>query len=245
MVRYVAGLALHRRWLGLEVFGQHVEGPAAHEGWRAGDHGVGDQRQGVDVAASVNEVAASLLRRHVAWIAQGGPQGGLGALGRLHQLGQAEVQQLDEVFLSLALGEEDVARPDVAVHEAQLVGLVQGVRHLLEDLERAGLWELLFATQRGGQGLAVEELHREEDAIVRADPEVGGLDDVVAVDLGQRRRLLTEAVHRRLILAQLGVQQLDRDLLPQHDVLAAVDRPAVPFPNPLQQHIAIGDYVPQ
>ena len=50
------------------------------------------------------------------------------------QLGQPEVEHLDEIVLPAANGEEDVGRLDVAVNQARRVGLGQRRADLAQDI---------------------------------------------------------------------------------------------------------------
>ena len=60
------------------------------------------------------------------------------ACGRVlaHRLDQAEVEQLDDVVESAALGREHVAGLDVAVDQADLMGLAQALAGLPQAGER-------------------------------------------------------------------------------------------------------------
>jgi hypothetical protein len=60
------------------------------------------------------------------------PAGGLVA----HDLGDAEVDELDHRRLIFALHEEDVRRLEIAVHDAGDVGLVEGARRPQNDAAR-------------------------------------------------------------------------------------------------------------
>ncbi len=99
----------------------------------AGQHLVEDHAQAVDVAAGVDVVrlAARLFGRHVGRRAHD-------LAVRRHRLavgvalGEAEV---GDVRPALAV-EEDVRRLDVAVDDAVVVGVLQGVGHLGDELGR-------------------------------------------------------------------------------------------------------------
>jgi hypothetical protein len=78
-----------------------------------------DDRQGEQVAASVDLLAADLLRRHVARRAQ--QRAIVGEL-RLGRLGQAEVHDLDLGAANV----DQVGRLDVAMHDTGVVRVFQG-----------------------------------------------------------------------------------------------------------------------
>ena len=83
---------------------------------------------------------------------------------------------------------------------------------------------VLLAREHVVERLALEQLHREVEPAVGRAAEVVDLDDVLVVDLGDRRRLAAEPLDREVIARQLGVQHLDRDLAAQRHVLGAIDR---------------------
>ena len=95
------------------------------ERWTARQEGEGDARQGVDVGAAVDILPADLLWRDVVQRAEevadrGHPGGGRGALG------EPEVGEVDVAVPVLpVVGEHDVARLDVSMDEARVVGGVE------------------------------------------------------------------------------------------------------------------------
>jgi len=122
--------------------GQRVRNRLAPEGLLAREHLVEHGAESEDVAALVHGLAAGLLGAHVRGGAKqdgaagegGGGQGwrlgGVGGGGIVGEgFGKAEVEHLD-----LALGGDlDVRRLQVAVDDAALVGLFEGVDELTQD----------------------------------------------------------------------------------------------------------------
>jgi hypothetical protein len=224
---------------------QHVEHAPADERRLAGQHLHRDAAERVQIRAAIGRVALGLLRRHVARIAEGHAEAGRRrAAALLDQLGQPEVEQLDEVRLAAAHRQVDVARAQIAVHEAHRVGVDQRLRHLDHHVEGALDRQPGVADEHVVEGLALEQLHRQVQAPVAGAPEVVDLDDVLVVDLRHRRRLAAEPLDRQVVARQLVVQHLDRDLAAQGHVLAAIDRPrlagaqALLHQEPLAEHRA-------
>jgi hypothetical protein len=140
-----------------------------------------------------------------------------GAARWLHELGQAEVQDLRVAVR----GDHHVLGLDVAVDDARLVGFLEPARHLEAHLERAQKVELP-GLDEGLDRLAGNQLHRDEDAVLVL---------VHVVDLGDRR-----VVHRRGgprlpekaplavgVLRELRGQDLDRYQPSEPGVPGAVD----------------------
>jgi len=168
-----------RRRLLLEDRGDEARLARALEGAPAGGHLVEQRPEGEDVAARVGLLALELLGRHVvhgpddrAVGGQGrGERQGAEALGfslRDGQLGQPEVQQLGALAR-----DHDVARLEVAVHQAPAVGGVQGVGDLDRVPHHVGGRDRT-PDQPRGQGLALEMLHHQVVvAVLLADVEEG------------------------------------------------------------------------
>jgi hypothetical protein len=132
----------------------------------AREHLVEDRPQGEDVGAVVDGLAPHLLRRHVAHRPdhrararpprEGGQAGGVArvdGLLALGQLGEAEVQDLDEPVAR----HEQVLRLQVAVHDPVLVGRGEASRDLQPVVEGAVRRQRRLA-EAGPQRLALEQL---------------------------------------------------------------------------------------
>ena len=96
----------------------------ALEGRAAAEHLVEDDAEAVDVGAGVDRLALDLLGRHV--LGGADHEAGLGEVGALGRLGDAEVGHLHPAVA----GEQHVGRLDVAVDEPGPVGGVEGLGHL-------------------------------------------------------------------------------------------------------------------
>ncbi len=95
----------------VDLLEEDVDGSLTGEGGLAGEHLIGEQAHGVDVAGAGERHGAGLLRAHVLRGAEGlallGEGAGVFALAA-DGLAQAEVQDLDEALIGGQLGDEDV-----------------------------------------------------------------------------------------------------------------------------------------
>ncbi len=170
---------------------------------------VGRDGQGVDIRAGLDRLAAQLLRRCVVDVAQdlAGPGQARPVAPGLQRAGQSEVGEHDALAVPRA---HDVVGADVAVDDPQLVGGVQRLADLPEDLPH-----LLLIQRAGGredvlEGAAVDVLHdqvRPAVALQLADPV--DRDHVGVVDLGREPRLPQEPLAGGLVEGQRPAQDLD------------------------------------
>jgi hypothetical protein len=106
------------------------------EGRRADEHLVGQDAHGVEVGPVIQVgVGRRLLRRHV----RGRPHHEAGRGDRGAARGVVQRLRDPEVgHLGVGADEQDVLRLDVAVDDAQAVGVAQRVDHVAQDPERVG-----------------------------------------------------------------------------------------------------------
>ncbi len=232
---------------------EHERGHLAVEGRAAGEHLVEDGAERPDVGADVDVLGlAHELRRRVAGEAEHRRRRHLAADaggGRVaHELGGAEVDELERGAAAEALGEEEVRGLHLAQDDVVRVRLGDGLRRLEDQAD--GLAER--------HGPALLEVRREVDALEvrarevegavgqRADVEDAG--DVLGLELGEGARLSPEPVDLFLVaqggredphhdaLVELGVEGLDEEA-PR----AAQDSPdAVLSPNDVARSDRIG-----
>ena len=142
------------------------------------------------------------------------------ALGRVlvghGGLDHAEVDELDRG--ALAADEEDVRELEVAVDDAARVDRGHRRGRSPHDLDRVAHAERR-APLALAEVLAVEPLHREEEAPVVPGAVRDVLDDVRVAQIGEDRDLAREA--GALVRRRRGAQELDRDSLSR----LAVGRP--------------------
>ena len=204
----------HRDGLGVHDGHDQVRRALRLEGALAGRHLVEHLAQREDVRAGVDGLALELLRRHVGersaaarLLAGHRRNGGVRAIRprRRAELCEAEVDDPRPAVVS----QHDVAGLEVPVHDAALVGGMQGVgerdRQLEEALEREPA-----AGNGGRQALTLHVLHGEERHAVGLVDRVD-LHDVRVVQGGHRHRLALEASETRLVPGQRVGQELDGD----------------------------------
>ena len=156
----------------------------------------------VEVGARVDRLPERLLRRHV--LGRPVDHAGLredvllraGAVVRAElahlDLGDAEVEDLHEVRVAVALDEHDVLGLEIAMHDLERVRALERAGDLPRDVERAAELEPP-ARDDLAQARALDELEHEEERAVLELAEVGGGDDVRVVDVRRRHRLALEA----------------------------------------------------
>ncbi len=119
-------------------------------------------------------------------------------------LGNTEVRHLHECFR----GDQNVARLDVAVHDALTVSVGQRRRGLGCELRTALGGQCSSTAENFGQGLPLDQLHHNEvGAVVLAPVEDG--HDVGVRQIGRGLRFATEAFHKRRVGAELGIENLE------------------------------------
>ena len=188
---------------------QHLAEVRARERQSPGGHLVHHAAQRIDVAAAVDLVRLprTLLRRHVRRRAH--HHAGLRLAGGIALVvgdaGDAEVDDLDEVLLSLVDDQVDVVGLQVAVHDALAVRGLERLAALHQD--RPGDF------QRDGDVLpeqvlhrpALEELHHEVVAVVLGDVSLDDFEDVFVADDVDGPRFVVEAVDDPLVVRVLRV----------------------------------------
>jgi hypothetical protein len=221
-----------------------VHASPVENGLPPGDHLVEHHAEGVDVGAAVHRGAGGLLGGHVLGCPDDGDVLGLDAARdhRLVELGGAEVQELHELGVLGAGGEEDVVGLEVPVDHAQGVDGGEGAGDLASDAHRPEHPQGA-APGEVGQGLAPEVLHHEEAGPVGAVDEVGDLHDVRVEDLVHGAGLGEEALHHHGVPGVFGAEDLQRHLPAQQDVLGQVDPAHAPLTENLlelvrPQHLA-------
>ncbi len=175
--------------------------------------------EGPDVGALIEiTVPARLLRRHVERRAEHAPRAREPRrLGGVHRrigfdLGDAEVEQLDDALAVAGLREEEVRRLDVAVDDALVVRALQADAGLRRDAEREVGRERAEALDQLMEILALEVLHHQEgQAPLLVAPRAVDADDVRRVDRRRRLGLAREAAHQRLARRGLRGDDLDGD----------------------------------
>ena len=192
-------------------------------------HLIEDRAQREQIAARIEFLAASLLRRHVGDGADSGARAGemcragrvLRGADSFHrhlaagQLGESEVENL-----YLALCGEYVGGLDVAVDDALGVRGVERVGELNRHVEQRGKRH----RTRGDflvKALALEQFHRNECLALRS---LDGVDraDIRMVQRRSRPRFQQKSIQRGLILQHLRRQEFQRHAPSQVQILRLV-----------------------
>jgi len=212
----------------------------------AGQHRVHQRAQRVDVRAGVDLVAADLLGRH-----EVGRADDLGLVGRPArrlvagaELGQAEVEHLGEVAAAGGAGDQHVLGLEVAVDDAEVVGLDQRAADLEEQRRGARPRHRPVAADERPEVGAADVLH---DQVQRARhrAEVEDLDGVRVVQARHRRGLALEPAHDLGILGEVRVQDLHRRDLAHAQVLDLVDHAHAAVADQLGHPVATVDHLAQ
>ncbi|PRQ04694.1 hypothetical protein ENSA5_05430 [Enhygromyxa salina] len=220
-----------RRRRGHDLHAQDRREIVAVEGRLTSEHLVGEDADGVEIAALVDLAARGLLGAHVARGAKDHARAGQdlgGAIG-VEQLGDAEVDDLGDLAAVEAPRHEHVLGLEIAVDDAAVVGVLEPGQDLVEDL--AGRLGLPRLAEAGAELLADEQLHDQVlDARLRG-PEVGHADAVGVVEARGALGLAIEALADRAVRADVGVEDLDRDVALEGGVPRAVDGAHAPSPE--------------
>ena len=185
-----------------------------------------------EIAAPVELLATRLLGRHRGQRAHGvtglghpvRPQHArrLGELvGDVRQM-RGQLRQPEVEYFHLAvIGDEDVRRLDVAVHDAGMMGSLEGVGDLTAEVEHH-IDRQRSAVDPAAERAALEQLHHEKrQAVVLAD--VVHRADVRVIQRGRRARLALKSLGGDRILQQLRGEELDGDLASEAGVFGAID----------------------
>ncbi len=188
----------------------------AVEGQGAGGRLVEDDAERPDVRAGVDLVALGLLGGHVGDRAHGGSRDRHPGLSG--ELGQAEIQDLGRPVRS----DHDVARLDVAVDDAVLVGLGQALGHLGGEAQRVGRRKVA-AGDPVLQGFALVAGHDDVEAAVGRFVDLVDGADVGMVEARGGPGLVDEPLAGRGLGHQPGRQELEGDAALQTEVLGLED----------------------
>ena len=223
LFRHVGAVAANRlRCLG-ELLRENVGGRRAIEGWRAGEHLVEHDAEGVDVGATVERISGRLFGAHVLRRADDGAftrelrgRPGLFLLRRLRGLGDTEVRHQDVA----ALVQQDVVRLDVAVDDLVAVRVGERVGHLARNTRRVADVELLLRLEQLAQRRTVDAPHDDvEDLFVPAD--LVNRHDMGMLEARDGLCFVHEALGGRRGRRELDIEHLHRDVAIQHVIARA------------------------
>ncbi len=198
------------------VLEDDAQGRFALERDAAGDHLEQDGPHGVDVDPVVDVLALGLLGGHVLRRADDDPRPGHAA--GVERPGDAEVHDLG---VALAV-DHDVLGLEVAVDDAEAVGLDEALEDLAGQVEGLGLVEVARAADEALQVLARDVFHGDvdrqpflADVVHPADVPVG--------DLAGQLDLVAEALDDLEVGGDLRLEELEGDDLADLAVVGLVD----------------------
>ncbi|MFM2417005.1 MAG: hypothetical protein RL385_1728 [Pseudomonadota bacterium] len=237
-------------WLRLGV--QHRVNELRHTFARkrrhASDELVKDGTQRPDVCATVQVlVGTELLGRHVQRRSHKGrrarelaPRTVVGL-----QLGNAEIEHLEQWSAALTAGKEEVLRLEIPVHDAQAMGFLDAQTGLTYEPRRFCRGQPSAGGELLPEVLALEVFHGQVGRAVAQGARVKHATHMFVADACRRSRLALEALRGRWIaLCQPGLQQLHGHAL----VEASVEREQNASHTALAQHalhaVLVGEHFP-
>lgn len=125
------------------------------------------------------------------------------------ELGDAEIEELDPPLLSLER-DEDVARLEIAVHDAGLVRRLQRQAHRLEDVERVLRRQPALGLKESVEGHPLEILHHVKRPAAGELADVVDLDDARVAKEANHLDLTHEPLDHLRRLHERAVKDLDR-----------------------------------
>ena len=137
-------------------------------------------------------------------------------LGSKHA-GNAEVHHLD----TAAVGDHQVRRLEVAVYDTAAVRVAKRIEHLDAEVRRLRWRERTEAVRQIVERFAAHEFHHHQQLVVLMMQFVDR-GDAGMVQARERHRFAAEALEH-LGVAQIGIQDLDRDLAVERLVDRLVD----------------------
>jgi hypothetical protein len=136
------------------------------------------------------------------------------------KLRDAEVEHLHD---ACALGDENISRLEIAMHDAGLVRGVQCVEHLARVADRFVHRQAALRFDLLRQRDAVEILHHDERRAIFGRAEIVDIDDARMADDRGGLRFTTKTREHLVVLHERWIEQLDRNATPDLDVQRAVD----------------------
>ncbi len=141
------------------------------------------------------------------------------------KLGNAEVEDLGEVWVVFLLDENDILGLDVAMNDSRAVRVIERAQDVAANVQNPLPVEPLFPLEQVGKQHAVEQLQHHVEGPVRELAEIRDVHAVGVVDAPDCKRLALEALGDFVDLADLGVQELKRERPLDRNVLREVDAP--------------------
>ncbi len=198
------------------------------------EHLVQDARKRVDVRRRADRlVARRLLRAHVERGADG--KAGLGEAVAARPHGQRDAEVGDQ---RLSAAQQDIARLDVTVNHAGVVGDLERARYRNRDPQRLVHRKLGLALDARAEGLALDVRHHVEEEAVRLT-RIEERQDVGVLEVGRGLDLGQEAL-RAYDGREFGLENLDGDLAVVLEVLGQEDRGHAAFAELALNDVTVG-----
>ena len=187
-----------------------------------------------DIGPGVDVLGLDLLGRHV--LGRPDHDAGAGQAARPAREGDSEIHDPD---VPLAV-DHDVLGLEVAVDDADPVGLVQALGDLAADGDGLGLGQVARAADEALEVLAADELHGDEGReSLLADVEHAA--DVAVGDLAGELDLVPETLDRLRVRCDLGLEELEGDLFLDPGVVDLVDAAHPALAQLLDDLVAAGE----
>ena len=214
--RHVRDQVAHRQRLLHALFQKDFRQRLAAKGRPPRQQHVEHPAQAVKVRAGADRAALGLLRRHELGRAQH-------AAGDRVPPAAEEPRDAEVGKLHLALGgQQQIARLDVAMDDAAVVGVAEGLGQLDADPQHFAPGEDPPAAQLGFEAVAGDQFHGVEE-VVALLAEAEEADDMGMVELAEGLDLRLEAVAEVGLMDERFGQQLDGGRLAAFDVDAFID----------------------
>jgi len=139
------------------------------------------------------------------------------------QFGNAEIHDLDAFFAVRVGVDDDVLGCEIAVFDEALVGLVEGVGDLVENVDRPFLLQRRLRLEDRGQRTSLDELRGDEVALILGHVHVVDGADVDVLQLGILADGLAEQRVEFFIAGQSGLEDLQNDRPAQRHLLGLED----------------------
>ena len=162
----------------------------------------------------------------------------MGVRRRVGELGDPEVDELEDFVAVVVSSDEDVLRLDVAVNNAVEMGMLETAEDLQDQLHRARSSHRL--AQHARELGALKQLHDHVHHPVVGRSGVGHLHAVGMLEPRCRPGLTLEARGHLGVRAEVGMQDLDREVAMQTLVMRAENRSHATDPNKGLDSIASG-----
>ncbi len=201
----------HVRGHRTEVLVQEFHVILPGEGRLAHEHLVEDDAAGVEIGAVIDLVADDLLRGDVLRrsVDLTGLREGAHVPVAVFVMGDAKIEQFDDVVDAVAGDEKNVVGLDVAVDDALVADALEGAEELAHDADGIDGLESARALQACAERFAFEKLHDEVEVAGFEDVKVDDGADVGVFQRGRGLRLAAEPLDDLFVSGRLAVQDFD------------------------------------